>query len=414
MVTVTDTQVEVQATEFEFTLDQAAEAVKKVSKANQRLAKNGIQEQFKLEVVEYFQREEKEGLPPFQTVTIIQMARMSLSVPSISFGGWELAATLVIEEGGTILRTVPGVDLSDWQRPEIHFCDHCQKSLPRTKSYAVRNPETGEVKQVGSSCISLFLGVNIETSLWAVTWDLEEEVGKTEAGSRRPAEEYPIRNWIRLVIAVSNHGREWVSASSAYENEMESTKEKTLEAWHFKGSERWIPEAKKEQIRNWRAEALTISEEEIDEVIQAGFDVDPESDYGQNLHVALRSTTVSGRSLGILTSVISAYRRQKEIKAEQKKKAADSVQGFIGEVGDKVKNLELTLVRETGWDSDFGWTNLYTFNDEAGHTIIWKSGNNIPADIGEKIIVTSGSIKETSVYNGQDQTVLTCCRVKAA
>ena len=81
----------------------------------------------------------------------------------------------------------------------------------------------------------------------------------------------------------------------------------------------------------------------------------------------------------------------------------------IGTVGDKV-NMELTLTRTRYFDTQFGTTWVYTFEDEAGNVLVWKTANYLEQEDGSKLRV-KGTIKAHDEYNGVKQTVLTRCKI---
>lgn len=106
---------------------------------------------------------------------------------------------------------------------------------------------------------------------------------------------------------------------------------------------------------------------------------------------------------------------------------------YIGAVGDKI-TVKVTLVRRAWYEVNRGegkgyWgflqnytMHVYTFKDEAGNLIVWKTQAALEyvvddechrVEEGETVQI-SGRIKELSEYNGDKQTVLTRCKVKAA
>ena len=89
-------------------------------------------------------------------------------------------------------------------------------------------------------------------------------------------------------------------------------------------------------------------------------------------------------------------------------KQASDMEHF-GSVGDKVQ-LSLKLVKVGGYETQFGYTNVYTFEDSENHQFVWKTGCGIDADKGSMITI-KGSVKAHSEYRGIKQTELTRCKV---
>jgi hypothetical protein len=86
-------------------------------------------------------------------------------------------------------------------------------------------------------------------------------------------------------------------------------------------------------------------------------------------------------------------------------------------------DLELTLVNETCFPTNYGIMNVYTFNDGNGNCIVWKTGNDLCmyfeemndwgyAEVGDKVTMRA-TIKEHGEYKGTKQTVVTRAQVKS-
>lgn len=77
-------------------------------------------------------------------------------VPKLA--GWEFCGVLEPLGEGNLLKTVGNVELPESYRTVEAKCDHCHTIRRRLKTYIVRNESTGEIRQVGSTCIEDFLG----------------------------------------------------------------------------------------------------------------------------------------------------------------------------------------------------------------------------------------------------------------
>jgi hypothetical protein len=95
---------------------------------------------------------------------------------------------------------------------------------------------------------------------------------------------------------------------------------------------------------------------------------------------------------------------------EQEK--APSTSEYVGEVGKKIE-FTGTLVRKTGFQSQFGYQNVYTFNDENGNVLTWISAVVVGASLGASVKVRA-TIKEHKEYKGEKQTVITRAKVEEA
>ena len=87
---------------------------------------------------------------------------------------------------------------------------------------------------------------------------------------------------------------------------------------------------------------------------------------------------------------------------------------WIGRVGDTL-DMVLTLRRVGSYETNFGFraqtVEVFTFADQAGNALIWKTSSSPQLDEGDKYRVR-GTVKEHCEYRGERQTVLTRCKVE--
>lgn len=91
----------------------------------------------------------------------------------------------------------------------------------------------------------------------------------------------------------------------------------------------------------------------------------------------------------------------------------DSNSEWVGEVGDKISRLSVTLVRKAGFMGNWGWSNVYTFKDSKGNVLVWFSQKDIPYDVDDQMLL-SGSIKKLDEYKKVKNTVVTRCKLEEA
>jgi len=328
------------------------------------------------------------------------------------YEGWSLAAR--IENGeflgdavGAIVKTVPGVDLPAHlraDRVDATHCEHCSTNRRRKDTFACSHVD-GRWVQVGRQCLRDFLGHASPESLAKGAEHLLDAVGACEEFEGDCGEPwtalYHGESYLSYVAgAIRSCG--WVSKAAANERTPATAGIALHEMTRKPNQGRPLFSVRDEDCETARA-ALQWS--------QAWLAGDGLNDYQLNMRAALGSGVVSHRTMGIVASLIAAHRREIG-RALERKREAQSV--HVGTV--KVRReFVLTLVRETGWESDYGYTNLYTFADPDGNCIIWKTGNSLRADHepvrqGDTIKVKA-TVKEHSTYRGVAQTVVTRAKV---
>ena len=80
---------------------------------------------------------------------------------------------------------------------------------------------------------------------------------------------------------------------------------------------------------------------------------------------------------------------------------------WIGEVGDKITNLKVQLVRKYNTSSKYGLTTLYSFQDENGNIINWWTSTFQEIEQGDWVTIIRSTIKKLDIYRDQKQTIIT-------
>ena len=88
-----------------------------------------------------------------------------------------------------------------------------------------------------------------------------------------------------------------------------------------------------------------------------------------------------------------------------------STSEWVGEVGEKIKMLPVTLIGVYGFQGRYGYSQVVKFKDEDGNVLTWFTAVNIPVEIGSSCLL-SGTIKNHDEYKGEKTTILTRCKIK--
>lgn len=88
-----------------------------------------------------------------------------------------------------------------------------------------------------------------------------------------------------------------------------------------------------------------------------------------------------------------------------------SLSEYVGEVGERLRNLTATYKSSRGFAGQYGWTNIHTF--EIGDDIlVWFTAVDLDhLEKGEPIILT-GTVKKHEEFRGVKTTQLSRCIVK--
>lgn len=84
---------------------------------------------------------------------------------------------------------------------------------------------------------------------------------------------------------------------------------------------------------------------------------------------------------------------------------------WIGEVGDKLKELPVTLIGVYGFNGRYGYTEVYNFIDNNSNKITWFTSSNPKIQLNEKALL-SATIKKHDEYKNQKITIITRAKIQ--
>lgn len=414
--TVTDTiEVPVQAPTREWNLPayNLKQFQTKIAYANTRLERAGLDARFVVtyehyDVVRNVTAADRSVLANHASQHVTEpWVRATLDGPlTLSAGHFTFVARLIPEEAGVTVHSAPGQELGGYVPSGSDGCDHCGVDRNRTRLYLVRDERDGSILQLGHSCIELYTGVSPK-GLWALEFDEDlREVSDSEGS-------FGVRDLgagIDLVLAYayahSNQGRSYV-ATGGYTDTPTVDQVRTslfTSLTNLRAEDRAYFEGK-------AAEAATyLGNAELLAAIKAAVaTTDADSDYGRNLRVILAGEWVTGRNVGILASLVKIYAKHLQLEAER---AANPIAaGFIGAVGQRLRDLELTLTTVRGIEGHYGETTLIIGRTGDGHVVKWFASGAHDVTVGQTLRLEAATVKDHEPYQGVDQTVVTRAKI---
>lgn len=301
------------------------------------------------------------------------------------------------------------IDIASVYGKSESYCDHCRTKRRRKKTYVIENTETGEFIQVGSTCMKDFVGnasVDQRLSLWDEWTKLREnyeEIMNTEKdhegtsyGSGSYAS-FKVEEFLK-VVSILIHTSGWVSKSFGWDTGQTPTAVRAQEALELGADSR------KYCLEH---EELKVLQPEIDQALAWIRSEEPTSDYMHNLKTVASADVVYSEHLGILASLIPAYRRF--VREESIKEVKVKESNYVGEVGKRQVFENLTLLHVVEAESFYGISFGHKFIDSEGNILFWWTGSkSLEARLGkDKPFTVKATVKEHKTYQGNKQTVLT-------
>lgn len=396
-------QTEQQPTSWTLSPAELAATQERAAKINARATKRGFTG--RLEVTgtpREISETDEAGLTRTRLVYDVQ-----ITGEAPSYNGWTFLAAVDTVETATgtdfILRTAPGVDESGVDRTALAAgrCEHCNTvRANRRYTYLVRHTETGEIRQVGSTCIKDFTGwAGRPVFIWAD--DVADELHEFLGGFASSGHEYTPKTVVTAAWAISRRFG-WVPASATF-----SRSTRDLVSSYLYGTSRADRELRADVAADV-AEAAGMGATIVTALLEGLTDA---GDYVANLKVCLRAASVSHRHLGITVSTVAAYERmigdrvQRQTAEKTRKESA-----YAGEIGQKL-TITGTVTRLKPIEQNYGYTPTTSM------LVIIESGTTVAKTFtaaawawdvaqGDEITIT-GTVKAHEEFNDTKETVLT-------
>lgn len=387
--------------EFQLNAEELEMTREKIEKINTRCANRGIPGGLNVEWREEIKKEKNSLGVEIETISYpTKITGISPKLPN-----WEFMATLDYDQhAGLIVRAYPGMPAIDRAELRQGWCDHCQTDRYRKTTYVMRNTQTHEQVQVGSSCIKDFTG-------WIAlpyTFDrMAKDVEEFEGGFGGPRDVT-----VLTALAVS-----WAVVKEygfVRSNEQGATKGMVLDVIDppkaNKGNADYLAELR--EIAKHSEEMYSRAEELREFILNdESFPLSDRSDYPANMKAVVRPERVSFRNMGILASAPQAWARFLE-KSFIKEKESMPVSQWFGNMQDKWE-LSLTLKAVKYVSTVYGESTLHTFADASGNVFKWFASSADLTDdgaIGDTFRVVA-TIKKHEDWNSIQSTALTRVKV---
>ncbi len=314
---------------------------------------------------------------------------------------WQFVAVLQRDpHAGTMTRVVPGleVNLDALRGRDASECDHCNVDRLRNKVYAVRHAVTGELKQVGSTCLRAFLG--IEVSLPDAAFGIDdidahmdslgeggfgggESIAFTSldvmAVTVRMVDEY---GWVKRVRYEDEPGFGRIPTASRVADVLYPAN-----TWHAREASREVWASLTPEDHRRAADVLAYART-----------IEQDSEYAKNLAQVAAGDRVSRSNVGILASAVPGYNRHVERIIMERRRATSA---HVGEVKERWIFHGLTVTRVDVVEGDYGTTYKTKMVDADGNLFAWAA-SSFYADKGDVVNVTA-AIKAHEIYVGRGE-----------
>lgn len=325
--------------------------------------------------------------------------------PHIS--GWRLTGTVDWEDDMCIVNPVPGESVpKEYWNIEAGRCDHCKIHRNRRKSMIIKHDD-GRMMVVGSTCLKDYLGhIEANTLIEMMRFVMEIDTVSTDLGEDWGTTKIDFPFSLRNVLAAANHFVENYGyvRSMPYEPSDIPTKINVMN---------YLDPATPHERDYVRHNPLTQKDyDKADDVTKMMLNFDDSNEYGDTLRKIAQNGTVSRKRMGVAVSAVYVYNRENE-KQREREATYTVADEYIGTVGERLRDIPVTVVGKKVIDSFYGTTTVVRMIDDGGHVLVWfGSGYRDEAVEGEQYKI-DGTVKKQEKYRGTKQTVLNRVRMGA-
>ena len=374
---------------------------KKINRLNKRLAKKNLPQ------ITFTATNEIHTFEELFSKDVIKKYNFhsSYSVEVVNFNITSNVRDFIIESGYEIVAFIDHVEnmvypfIDNVNVEEFrnrHICDHCHTKRNRFKSIILRNTSTGELIQVGTTCLSDFIQINVDDLIKGIYSCITDYIIDYNNIGNDPFFKnfnpiYTQFNISDVIPVIYRAIKEYGFCPSSEGNN--STKMFVYKVLTY------------EEKLNVKEEDKCVTTKVIDWIMN----LDNTSSFNENLIQIVKNGFVSYRTLGFLCAGVKTYIFDVVKKKIEKENTTTLTSEYVGTVGDKF-SVDVIFTSANWYESFYGIMNIYTFLDNNGNIFMWKTSNNIKNDVGDKIKI-QGTIKEHSEYKGNKQTVLTRVKV---
>ena len=339
------------------------------------------------------------------SVDVFYQVAIEGETPKIA--GWAFLATLDHNSdpsgASNMVYVMPGQSCPDDYRVSAADCDHCGYRRTRRKTYVLRNEVSGDLKQVGHTCVQDFIGIDpakvaalAERIVGLMKAAKEAEEGGT-LGVPYDRRHIDLERFLGYV-AMTCRKTGWVSGKEAFNDQMKRSSSSSAlgdmfpvgginPQWHD------TPEAEDElKAKDALAYALTLDRSK--------------SDYNHNVVTMATTGYIDWKATGIAASIIRIYDLNLARQAEQKAQVDLSGSEYMGTVKDRLRG-EVTVIGKKHGEGRYGpWTMVRMVTKNQGNVLVtFATGANFNPEVGAEIEI-KGTVKEHSEFNKVKQTML--------
>lgn len=333
----------------------------------------------------------------------IEACEISIAGHAPVLKGWRFLAKIEHDAAGNLVKSMAGGDMQPaaWHACAAH-CDHCRISRARKSTFMLSHTATGEVKQVGSTCMADFLGEHQRdpeqiAALFGLMEELQQDFAydPEEAAAKGERVEFGVSPVALMAAALKivEEDAGYVSAEKAETHNCLSTGNRL-------------------QLAFWGAKPVVVTPapahvEQAQQVVEwLKAQKGAASVWLRNVAYLADRECITGKNAPLFGSGFVAWSRelQKQLRTER------NPSEWVGQVGEKIAT-GATLERRGSYENAYGVVSVLSFRDEEGNALVWKTKSAPHGLALGSTYHIAGAVKAHGEYQGDKQTELVRVKV---
>lgn len=346
---------------------------------------------------------------PIETDVLVDVINVDIENPIVSLNGWSFLAIIEhSKEGNIILKKLYDINIPEQYLTSDTYCEHCNTNRYRKFTYLVYKAETNEIHQVGSTCLTAYLGFDASilmahAALFNQMNDMMNDSHEMERMSKRGVEIQNLELFLKRTIAVIEKIG-YVSAKKAREDA-----EKNAGGLEFLTATGYIVWEINYNDRSWKDELEQAASGHVHtiygKVIDMVNEMDDNNDYVHNIKVLVKRGYVTYKTATTAASIVGTWLAREYKKNKENKKPSV----HFGIIGKRI-DVDMVLKSKITYESRYGMSNCYRFETNEGNTAVWFTG---AASLQEGAhYVGKATVVKHDEYKGLKQTILNRCKLE--
>lgn len=308
----------------------------------------------------------------------------------IKNGDWSVVGVIEHCNGFNVIHSMSSKCSLEKYRNAKSFCEHCGTLRKRNKTVIVYNSNTRELKQVGTTCLLDYTGIDLATIGYYES--IVKECKDCENTVYKPEYYIEVALFLNSVVhCIKKYG--WASKQMSYDSngEVIPTSKRALEEY-LNGSF-YLEET---QFTNMAINFIKNCQED--------------TEFMRNLKSMVSVKTIPVNKISYIACIPNIYNQHLE--SEKRKKAlAEQAEKYeyFSSVDTKIRATGV-LFKTASFDTQFGTMFIYKMIVDK-YIFVWKTSKALEIDENGIKCQIEGKIKEHSEYKGIKQNILTRCKI---